>query len=131
MNRFRKVLYICSFLLVGIILTACGQSETKQEDIDPKIWDDSLKAYEITSDYVVNKDFQLTAEEEKFLEDYMNMSNEVLLGDSDQYNEAEQNMVNEIVTIIHTVNIHRETQNERALNELEDNFAKLKETFGK
>lgn len=132
MNRLRKVFYFCTLsLLAGMILTACGQGEGKQEDIDSKIWDDSLRAYEITSDYVLNQDFQFTDEEEKFLEDYMKMSNEVLLGDSEHYNEAEQDMVNEIVTIIHTINIHKETQNERPLNELKDNFKKLQETFGK
>lgn len=132
MKRLRKVFYFLILsLLVGIILTACGQTEGKQEDIDPKIWDDSLRAYEITEDYVLNKDFQFTDGEEKFLEDYMKMSNEVLLGDNDQYNESEQDLVNEIVTIIHTIDIHKETQNERPLNELKDNFKELQETFGK
>lgn len=132
MNRMMKVLYFCSLaLLVGILLTACGQKEENQADIDEKIWEDSLKVYEITSDYVVNEDFQLTEEEEGVLADYLKMSNEVLLGDSEQYNEAEQDLVNEMVSIIHTVNIHKETQNFRALAELEDNFEELKKTFGK
>ncbi len=132
MNRLKKMFYFCSLaLLVGIVLTACGQKEKNQAEIDEKIWEDSLKVYEITSDYVVNEDFQLTEEEEQFLAEYLKMSNEVLLGDSGQYNENEQDLVNEMVSIIHTVNIHKETQNFRALAELEDNFEELDRTFAK
>lgn len=131
MKRFRKVFYFCTCsLLAGMIFTGCSQGGGKKDEIDQKIWDDSYKAYEITSNYVLNKDFQLTVEEEKFLKNYLSMSNEVLFGDSDQYNEAEQEMVNNIVSIIHTVDIHKDTQNERALNELDDNFEKLGKTFG-
>jgi uncharacterized lipoprotein YehR (DUF1307 family) len=132
MKHFKKIFYFCSLaLLVGMFLTACGQKEVTQADIDEKIWADSLKAYEITSDYVLNEDFELTDEEEKYLADYLKMSNEILLGDSDEYSETDQDLVNELVSIIHTVNIHKETQNYKALDELEDNFEKLEGIFKK
>ncbi len=130
MNHFKKIFYFCSLaLFMGMVLTACGQKEVTQADIDERIWSDSLKAYEITSDYVLNEDFELTEEEEKFLADYLKMSNEILLGDSDAYSEADQDLVNELISIIHTVNIHKETQNYKALDELEDNFEKLEGIF--
>lgn len=125
-NRWMILIFT---MLLAAWLTACEQGKNKA-DIDEKIWDDSLKAYEITSDYVLNENFQLTEEEEQFLADYLKHSNAILLDDSGKYNEVEKELVNEIVTIIHSVNIHKDTQNYRAIDMLKDNFEKLDKTFG-